>query len=47
MNLLRISSSVFVIKNFILGPTYIYFCPYCVNFVRRDAEGWEVIGPDS
>ena len=21
------------------------FCPCCVKFIRRDAEGWEVVEP--
>ena len=32
--------------NFISDHPYIDFCPYCVKFIRRDAEGWEVVDQD-
>jgi len=31
---------------FILGHPDVEFCPCCVKFIRRDAEGWEVVERD-
>jgi len=28
------------------GHPDVDFCPYCVKFIRRDAEGWEVVKRD-
>ena len=35
------------VETFISGHTDVDFCPCCVKFIRHDAEGWEVVGPDA
>ena len=35
------------VATIISGQTDVDFCPCCVKFIRRDAEGWEVVDPDS
>ena len=43
--LLSISYSGFV-ATFISSYTDIDFYPCCIKFIRRDAEGWEVVDPE-
>jgi len=31
------------VETIISGHPDVDFCPYCVKFICRDAEGWEVV----
>ena len=33
--------------NIISGHTDVDFCPCCIKFIRRDAEGWKVVEPEA
>ena len=33
-------------QKYISGHPDVDFCPCCIKFIRRDAEGWEVVDRD-